>query len=422
MSFWNAILAVIVSLPCACAIALADEPPDVADESPEKTRVLLFRSGRALEGQIDETETHYVVTRATGTVEILKSEIEFVANDLDGAYRYKRERINDAKPTEHIRLAQWCLVVNLRDRAIEELERCVELDPNSTRAKGLLENLRRAAKPAAKSSLPADESEPAKPNSEPPTRTYPSFQKELSPAHVSTFSVQVQPLLLRSCGTAGCHDANHPGPLALVGSFRPSQRSSQKNLRAVLAQIDTEEPDTSPLLVESLRPHGAAHRSPFMNGLNDPAYAKLSDWVRAVSGNPGPSMPAVAQSREPAAAAVENAKPSSNPPGTETTAPNSVYSNRPVTQTPARARAGMVNSPTEAIGSQSSDKQTGPVSDATPGPQLDAGKPSGDLQPEMNPTAKPLARPAAPARSPTESYQPIDPFDPEVFNRQFAPR
>jgi hypothetical protein len=163
MSFRNTAFTVLASSLCACAAALDDEPRSTATMSPSSMRVLLFRSGRALEGEITATDTHYVVVRPVGKVEILKSDIELVAGNLDEVYRYKLERINDRDPDEHIRLAQWCLVVNLRERTIEELERAVELAPDSVRAKGLLENLRRAPKPGDK---PAET--PAKPTGSTP--------------------------------------------------------------------------------------------------------------------------------------------------------------------------------------------------------------------------------------------------------------
>jgi hypothetical protein len=443
MSLRNTVLTVIVGLSCACAAARADEPSNAAADSPDDAQVLLFKSGRTIEGQIDETETHYVVTRATGKVEIPKAEIEFVADDLDDVYRYKLERINDAKPDDHFRLAQWCLLVNLRERAAEELERCLVVDPNSARAKGLLENLRRAPKPAGKSNPPRAEPEPSRSKSPEPAKSYPSFQKELSPSQVSTFSVQVQPLLVRTCGTAGCHDANHPGPLTLLGTFRPNQRSSQQNLRAVLSLIDTEEPDLSPLLVESLRPHGTANRSPFGKELADPAYAKLSDWVRAVSGKPTSKAAPIIQTDEPTAARPDSAQPSSKPTETEAAPSNRVYSNKPIPQTPARSRAGMTpaNAPTDATSSRPPTKKDDAPGDAPPdtventsrvsasSPQSDSKSSKSDSAPapsdsqtDAKPATKSGARPAASVRTPVENYQPIDPFDPEIFNRQFAPR
>lgn len=439
MSLRNTILTVICSSLCACAVALADEPPSAVAESNAKTRVLLFRSGRALEGQIAETDTHYVVVRPVGKVEIAKTDVEFVADDLDDVYRYKLERINHESPDEHIRLAQWCLVVNLRARAIEELERCIELAANSTRAKALLENLRRAPKLGDNPSQPPAHQEQPKPESATVPRTYPSFQKELTPSHVSTFSVQIQPLLVRSCGTAGCHDVNHPGSLVLQGSSRPSQRSSQQNLRAVLAQIDPEDPELSPLLVESLRPHGTARRSPFVPGLNDPAYAKLSDWVRAVSGKPASKPSSIAQTTNSSAAPAEQAKPVAKATGKETTPPNLVYSNKPIALTPARARAGMTptNSPADAIAARTLAKRNDGPAESPTEPQTDGDEPpktaleskSDATKPDSKPAstdpgsdAKPVAKPVASTDKPLESYQPIDPFDPEIFNRQFAPR
>ena len=439
MSFRNTAFTVIVSSLCACAAASADEPRSTLTNAPSGTRVLLFRSGRAIEGEIAETDTHYVVVRPVGKVEILKSDIELVAGDLDEVYRYKLERMNDRDPEEHIRLAQWCLVVNLRERAIEELERSVELAPDSIRAKGLLESLRRTPKSGNKAAqTPAGQEQPA-PESAPPARTYPSFQKEVSSAHVSTFSVQIQPMLLRSCGTAGCHDTNHSGSLVLQGSSRAAQRTSQQNLRSVLTQIDTEEPELSPLLLESLRAHGTARRSPFVSGTNDPAYAKLADWVRAVAGKPAAKSTPTTPTADPSASTVEHTKDNPKVTGKETSPPNLVYSNKPIAQTPARRRAGMTptNSPTDSTAARpASKKNDSPIESPAEADRITEKSPSSPPEsksvtanPDFKPPAtdratdlKPPAKPGDADRSPPDRFQPVDPFDPEKFNRQFAPR
>lgn len=439
MSFRNKLLTVIFSSLYGCAAGLADESHDGATGQPTQTRVLVFRSGRALEGEITETNSHYVVVRPVGKVELLKSDIEFVAQNLDEVYRYKLERINDRDPDEHIRLAQWCLVVNLRDRAIEELERCVALAPNSTRVNAMLENLRRVPRPAANSAQPLARQELPTPESTKAPRTYPSFQRELSSAHISAFSVQVQPLLVRSCGTAGCHDATYSGPLVLHGFSRPSQRTTMQNLRSVLAQINPEEPELSPLLVESLRSHGTTQRVPFVKGLNDPAYATLADWVRAVSGKPASKPSSTEPAADLPASLVEQAKAKPHATGKETTQSTLVYSNKPIAQTPARLRAGMTpaNSPTDASSSHRTGTRDSGSSTNPPEPHPITGTPirtptesqaattTPDSKPLPTPRlaeSKPRTKPAAEEKSTSESYKPVDPFDPNVFNRQFAPR
>ena len=439
MSFRNTAYTVIFSSLCACAAAPADDLRSTATDSPARTRVLLFRSGRALEGEIAETDTHYVVARPVGKVEILKTEIELVAENLDAVYRYKLERINDRDHDQHFRLAQWCMAVNLRERAIDELERSVELAPDSIRAKGLLENLRRAPKSADKTAQAPDTSEQPVPESKPAARTYPSFQKELSPSHVSSFSVQIQPMLVRSCGTAGCHDANHSGSLILQGSARPAQRSSQLNLRSVLAHIDTDEPELSPLLLESLRAHGTARRSPFATGLNDPAYAKLADWVRAVSGKPAAKSSPNTPTPNPSAFPVAQSKDTPKSTGKETSPPTLVYSNKPIALTPARLRAGMTpaNSPTDATASPTASKKNDSSNETPAEPELNTEQSPSSPAESKSVTRKsdskppkidrgtdvtPVEKPGVQDNSALGSYQPVDPFDPEIFNRQFAPR
>jgi hypothetical protein len=439
MSLRNKVFILIAGSFCACAAAFADEPRGTLADSPPEPQVLLFRSGRALEGTVSETDTHYIVVRPVGKVEILKDDIEFVAGSFDEVYRFKLEHINDRDSEAHVRLAQWCLGVNLVERAIEELERAVELAPDSSRAKGLLENVRRAANAIEKSAQTPAKQEHPTPETLPNARTYPSFQRELSTAQVTTFSVQIQPLLVRSCGTVGCHDVKHTGSLVLQGSSLPTKRTSQINLRSVLAHIDAEEPDLSPLLIESLREHGTARRSPFGAGSNDPAYGKLAGWVRAVAGKPVPKStppsPSAATSVSPAVPANDSSNAPSNQPGTS----NLIYSNKPIPLTPARRRAGMIpaNSPIDTTAVRPSSKKNESPTETPPAAESNTEKtPPSPMQPKATSnvldsklpasdrpaSVQPPAKPGAAGLAPPDSLTPVDPFDPEIFNRQFAPR
>src|SRR5437867_2775811 len=117
MSQRNGAIIAFFSTLIGCAVLWADTPPENADDLATKSRVLLFRSGRVVEGRIAETQTHYVVIRPIGTVEVAKTNIELVASDLEEIYRYKLARVNERDPEEHLRLAQWCQFVNLREHA-----------------------------------------------------------------------------------------------------------------------------------------------------------------------------------------------------------------------------------------------------------------------------------------------------------------
>ena len=408
MSPRNGVLITIVSWLLSCALGWSGQPDDSpTTQAGPRSGVLVFRNGRVIEGQITETDTHYVVVRPVGKIEVPKGEIERVAKDLDDAYRQKVHRLNDRDPDEHLRLAEWCLKVNLQAQAIEQLERAVDLAPDRGRAQALLDSLRRtqprktqatkdnapeARRPAnapaspnapKKTTKPADMRQPAQGQSDKDSelvpvqnaaqaaRTKAAAQVQLAPSLVSTFTLRVQPLLVRSCAAAGCHDASHAGTLALDRSLPTTARATQQNLRTVLSLIDSNEPENSPLVLQSLLPHGGSQRSAFALGARDPSYATLLDWVKAAAGKP---------SRQPRSAWPQS------------TDPASAAEQSPDDPTPDEAPRRPV------VRTARSEPET---------------------------TAADAPQPAAPSRPvkppPRDAYEPVDPFDPEIFNRQFSP-
>ncbi len=439
MSLRNRVLSFAICLFVCVSVAPADEPQAPNANPIPGPGILLFRSGRTIEGEITETNSHYVVVRPVGKVEVPKGDVDFVAGTIEEVYQFKLARIIVSDPDEHIRLAQWCVLVNHREWAIEELERAAELSPNPARPNAMLESLRRT--PAL--AKPANNNGSGAAKTDQPVRAYPSFQKEVSPALVSTFSIQVQPLLVRSCATAGCHNSAHSGSLILLRSSVPSQRISQQNLRAALAHVDPQEPDASPLLTRALQSHGASRRPPIDHGPNDPAFLTLAHWVRAVSGRPAPK-PVASSNPDPSSGAIQPAAPQKAvSAAADDQSKTAIFSNKPLAETPARIRAGMFPSTTDSSG------QAPPAS--TPGATGAAGvnaphplkpQPAVEKAPDVAKTPKdatptsPLSKLPTPDQSAVPSqhfepkaniqsavdYQPVDPFDPEVFNRQFSPR
>ena len=416
MSYRNGVFIAFSCVLLGCAVACSAQSDDPAEsKAAARSGVLVFRNGRVIEGQIISTESHYIVIRPVGKIEVPKSQIESVAKDLEEVYRKKAGRIKDRDPDEHMRLAQWCLQVNLHQRAIEELERVVEQSSDTSRATAMLENLRRMqARSATKNSSGNKDSSPSTtrslelrdqqsaignqrspaPPHSPPTKAAAaegsdselvpvanaatrgqgkaSAIVQTPPAMVSSFSVRIQPLLVRSCAAAGCHDLAHAGALALERSSQATPRSTQQNLRSVLSLIDANDPENSPLVIQSLLPHGGNRRPALALGVKDPAYQTLLDWVRGVAGKP-------------------TSKSGSEPPLAKDSA--------------ATAASSPQAQPTSAVSNQAgaTARRSEPAPAATK--PADSASPSRSLKPPMD-----------------DAYQPIDAFDPEIFNRQFSKR
>src|SRR5262249_36333817 len=141
---------------------------------------------------------------------------------------------------------------------------------------------------------------------------------------------------------------------------------TQQNLAAVLAQVNLERPEASPLLVKAASMHGDMAQAP-LKGRQLPAYHTLEEWTRSVvATNP--------QLRERSKGAVVASAPEAKP-------------DRKVA--------------TEAV---------------VPKPELVAA-PSTSARPF------PASNPAGPTTAPAEAQStvPLDPYDPVLFNQQMHP-
>jgi hypothetical protein len=359
------------------AAPAAETPPAAASPG-----VVLLRSGRVIEGQIVETETHVVVIRPVGRIELRKEDCRAIGKDLEEVFRMRAAETNPADPDEHVRLAQWCLMVNLRAHAVAELERAAELAPNSKRVRGMLEAVRHAHAPAAAPDRAPDRSGSAAVASSPSEFVH-APRIDPPAAAVATFSLNIQPLLFRTCATAGCHGAGHDGPFVLQRVARVTPRVTQQNLRAVLALIDPDAPDQSPLLKQAAEPHGALARAPISAALHDAAYQTLVTWVDRVLGQ----TPTLAPAQEVP----------------DTAEPLDEADTSPAVIDPAAAE------PAPRLPGARADAGRGAAATTAP-----SARPGVAAAP---PPSGPAARPVP--RRPTAS--PIDPFDPEIFNAQFAP-
>ena len=183
---------------------------------------------------------------------------------------------------------------------------------------------------------------------------------------LTLFVTRVQPILMNAC--ASCHAAGRGGAFRLVRAYESAlanRRTTQQNLAAVLAQVNKERPQASLLLTRALSVHGRDMDKPALKGRDAAAYKALEDWVRVtVESNP--------ELREHPA----------GPPGS---------GERPGTAEPAAADAAPAH---------------------PPAPNTSAA------------TALPAWAEARQSETPAanaSSKEPVDPFDPVIFNRQMHP-
>jgi hypothetical protein len=191
----------------------------------------------------------------------------------------------------------------------------------------------------------------------------------MPPGSVKTFTETIQPLLMNRCAASACHGPRSESGFRLVripSGRPPGRRLTQRNLHAVLPWVDREDPAASRLLTTPIRPHGTAKTAVFTNH-QIAQYKRMVDWVYRVARVPTPELPATVAPKE---------------------------------QPPVRA-----------MPAESRERDLPPQDVSAPSDQQ-SGADSGQQKP-------PVLGPSVQRGAPLPVFVPVDPFDPEIFNRRF---
>ncbi|HEX7449053.1 MAG TPA: hypothetical protein VF306_15985 [Pirellulales bacterium] len=339
--------------------------------------VLLLRNGEVLAGRITHAGDYYFIARPRGDLRLRSAEVEFVAADLKEIYQRKRRQIEPRDAHAHLDLAEWCVQQDLLEQAAGELSEAIQIEPRHPR-RGLVERrlelARRGELPAAKGSHP----QPG-----PTNEDLDRLVRGMPSRSVEAFTSTVQPLLVNNCTTSGCHNTHSAGKLRLLRLPRsgpPSRRLTQRNLHAVWQVIDLANPLSSPLLTQPVAPHGTA-KDPIFSNREVEQYRQLAAWVQGLA-----------------------FKGKSAPPSDDTPADPSLS---------ARPRRG----------GKSRRTPRPPPGAPSPKPDLaeiDLQLPDVEAEPDSADADEPAtAGRAAPPSPRTADYEPVDAFDPEIFNRRF---
>jgi len=362
------------------AAAVSAQQPGLGTEPREG--VLLLRNGHVLEGKITRVGDRYHLVVDGGAIQVRTSEVEFCCRDLEEGFLDKKARIQPGSVHDRLELAQWCQRHGLLGHAAEQLAEAMGLDPAHPMIP-LVQRRVELSRQQEPSTRP-----PARPSVEVPSPDdLDRLTQGMPPGSVETFTRTVQPLLLNHCSAAGCHGPGSQSKFSLLRmpSGRPaSRRLTQRNLHSTLERIDRDNPAASPLLTAPIRPHGSAPGAIFTDHDLD-KYQRIVRWVHRFARFTDSATPASHQ--QPADAAVP-AVP----------AVHVAPLNSPMGDPPPRLPDGLEadRAPPAA-----------PVDPRLPIPGRDDW-----LLPE-----KPRVQRGA--RLPR--FIPVDPFDPEIFNRRFFP-
>jgi hypothetical protein len=391
------------------------------DDGPRQG-ILLLRNGSILQGQITKTAERYGVLVDGGQIHVKTGDVELCCRSLEEAYRHKRALIQLANAYDHLELAQWCQRQGLLGFAAQELAHAKALDSThpliplvERRIKMSLWQPEPAPHPVEKGELP------------PPAEELDQLVRGMPPGSVEKFTQTIQPLLMNRCSTAGCHGPNTESEFRLLripAGRSPSRRLTQRNLRSTLQWVDREEPAASPILTAPIRPHGTAPAAIFTHqGIDQ--YKRLVDWVCQLAQKRGPT--ATARQDQPGQPPDQHKPPSLTLPAVHTAPvePGTAHGTAPAggnAGPPGQTSASPFTSGTGVV-SLGDEEATGLGPDGglprVSTPSVRPAQRQAGLEADQEPG---ILSPAVQQATPLGQFVPVDPFDPEIFNRRFFPR
>lgn len=344
--------------------------------------LLVLKDGGVLAGKITHAADWYVVTRGNGEMQIAASRVMLVCRTMEEAYEFRRQQITGTKVEPHLSLADWCMRYSLLDEAARELADSRQLDPDHPRVALLERRLEKArAQPVAKSIVPpATKVMSANATPTEPATTTTVSTTDLPASVVERFTRKVQPILVNNCTMSGCHQQGGAQAFRLDRALlrgEANRRSTMHNLEAALTLVNRDEPNESPLLTIPRKTHGGM-AGPIFGPRHEQAFKHLADWVELIAPPILPDEKANVDGRLNAAAQSG---------GRSTAQPQSAI----------RAVNQLEGIPTLETQSTPEDADAGVANNVSP------------------PTLRSPHRLQYGAR--LQTWQPRDPFDPEIFNR-----
>jgi len=385
------------------SLVRAAEPPSF----PRKGKVLILKNEYTMEGDIERVGERYRVRRKVGETWVPTDRVLALTASLPDAYLYLRGRINRDDPDERLRLARWCRANGLREQALTELQAATALRPDHAETRRLFQHWKQTALRTPSPKLPA----PAKP---------PLPEVDMPPVEVTSeslglFVTRVQPILMNTC--ARCHATGHGGKFRLIQVYEDSignRRALERNLAAVLAEIDLNQPEGSRLLIKAVSDHAHTGRAPLRDRQIAP-YRTLESWVKlTVANNPhlGDSLPASANAASPSPLPFGEQRRTKSQEDSEWGAdarlpagprPSPAVRGEKETAAPPPAAVPVPASFSSAYGTiaermRSAMRSSSAANAGKLAPQVRSGSPS-----SSNPS------------------EPPDPYDPELFNQKMHP-
>jgi len=356
--------------------------------------VLVLHNGQVFQGKITQAGDRHIVALGGGQISIKSSDVEVCCSSLEEAYQFRKRYSPCQCALDHIQLAQWCQRQGLLESASRELAEAKRLDslhPMIPLLERRLQAMREGVEPRQPIAMTAIHREPED--------ELDHLVRKLPSGTMESFTQTIQPMLMNHCMTSGCHGPGASKTFSLTrvsAGGVTSRRITQRNLQTVLQWIDRNKPEASPLLAIPLRAHGNA-KGPIFTDRQTAQYQQLQDWVYRVAQMPAPTQAVMQASHVEQNKTIHRATSA-----VYTTPAAQVLSGAQTLGGDERAFPEM-SSPTENLQGQTS----------ITAPPLDASLPQT--------VSSRFDRPGVKRGELPKKFTPADPFDPQIFNRQFFP-
>lgn len=267
-----------------------------------QTQFLVLKNGQEIEGIINQDSKQTVIQTASGSKLIFANhKVDFVSPTLAAAYWQKVARVGPTDATGHIELFHWCLDRSMLEQAGNQIKLLMEMDVSAIKLEFLFEKLTKqrqlalnppALKPKMGESVESSSKirqvtfEKATGPSMPSAAEVESSAAGLSPDSIRFYKRKIEPLLIRSCYTAGCHDTkSNMMPLRhLPGNQLVPKRMSQANLHEILKHIDSRRPFKNPFFAAATEAHADIDKPIIRRGSKQ--FENLRQWLVMISNQP----------------------------------------------------------------------------------------------------------------------------------------
>lgn len=261
-----------------------------------QTQFLVLKNGHEIEGVIVQDAQQTVVQTASGSKLFFPNDkVDFVSPNLSAAYWQKVARVGPTDAKGHIELFHWCLDRSMHEQAGNQIKLLMEMEVSAIKLEFLLNKLTHERKIASQPKTKSNDLdnqirqvnfEEAAGPSMPTAEEIHQSAAGLTPDAISHYKRRVEPLLIRSCYTAGCHDTKATVmPLRhLPGNKVVPKRMSQANLHEVLKHIDSTRPFKNPFFAAAVDHHADQDKPIIRRGSKQ--FETLRQWLVLISNQP----------------------------------------------------------------------------------------------------------------------------------------